>query len=586
MSSNPQTDAPRPLSAVEAVKEQSNYLRGRIAAELAEPTDHFSAETAQLLKHHGMYQQDDRDRRVQLGDKAPKKPKVYQFMVRTGVPGGRLTSQQLLAHIELAEQYGNGTLRITSRQDLQLHGLAKASLRAVLRRIHDAGLTTFATCGDVHRNVVCCPAPYRHDPVRGQMQWMAGQIAAALSPHTPAYDEIWLDAPGAGVPPSAGNASEDWLKPALQAQDADLIEPLYGKTYLPRKFKVSIGLPGDNCADVYCQDVGLLAICRNYDVIGYNVLVGGGMGVTPAIPATFPALAQRMAYARADYVVDVVRAIVGVFRDFGNRSDRKRARLKYLLADWGLERFKKQVEQYLGYELPPPEADDVWDIDDHLGWREQGDGRWFYGLHVPNGRIKDTDEMRLKSALREICESRGLAICLTPGQSLLLGDVYWDDRLYIEDLLRRSGVPMVGEISNLRRWAGACVSLPSCTLALTESERALPDILRRLESEVAQLGLQQDVFSLRMTGCTNGCSRPYNAEIGIVGRAAGRYGIYLGGRRSGDRLGFLYRDGVPLEQLVAAISRVLAWFKQQRHEGETLGDFCYRLGPEGLAAAN
>ena len=399
-------------------------------------------------------------------------------MVRTGVPGGRLTSQQLLAHIELADKYGNGTLRITSRQDLQMHGLAKQDLRAVLKRIHEVGLTTMATCGDVHRNVVCCPAPYRGDPVHGQIQWMAGQIAEALSPRTPAYREIWLDDSSA----------------ACSLEPEQEIEPLYGKSYLPRKFKVGIGLPGDNCADVYCQDVGLLAVCRNYDVIGYNVLVGGGMGMTPAKPSTFPALAQRMAYARADQILDLLRAILGVFRDFGNRSDRKRARLKYLVADWGLERFKKQVEQYLGYELPPPEPDEVWDIDDHLGWREQGDGRWFYGLHVPSGRIQDTGEVRLKSALREICEGHGPAIYLTPGQSLLLGDVYWDDRLHIEDHLRRYGLRLVGEITHVRRWAGACVSLPTCPLALTESERALPDILQELEGEVARLGLAAGGF--------------------------------------------------------------------------------------------
>jgi len=424
----------------------------------------------------------------------------------------------------------------------------------------------------VNRNVVCCPAPYRYDPVHGQMQWMAGQIAAALLPQTPAYREIWLDGQE-----KVGNRNG----PLSSGE----VEPLYGKTYLPRKFKVGIGLPGDNCADVYCQDVGLLAICRDYDVIGYNVLVGGGMGLTPAMAKTFPALAQRMAYARADHLLDVVRAIVRVFRDFGNRSDRKQARLKYLIADWGLERFKKQVEQYLGYELPPPQDDDVWDVDDHLGWREQGDGRWFYGLHVPSGRIQDTEASRLKSALREICERHSPVIYLTPGQSLLLGDIYWEDRLNIEDHLRRSGLSLVGEISNIRRWAGACVSLPSCPLALTESERALPEILRQLESEVARLGLQHDVFALRMTGCTNGCSRPYNADIGIVGRAAGRYGIYLGGRRVGNRLGFLYRDGVPLEQLVGALVSVLVYYKQNRREGEALGDFCYRLGPERLVAA-
>ncbi len=567
MNGDSQRQGDGPSSPIELIKLQSNYLRGKIADELSQPTDHFTPETAHLLKHHGMYQQDDRDRRAQLGDKTPKKSKVFQFLVRTGVPGGRLTSQQLLAHVELAERYGNGTVRLTSRQDLQLHGVVKKNLRAVLKGIHEAGMSTMATCGDVHRNVVCCPAPYRRDPVHGQIQWMASQIAQSLVPQTPAYCEIWLD----DAPPVGPTSDEE-------------VEPLYGKAYLPRKFKVGLALPGDNCADVYCQDVGLLAVSRDYNVIGYNVLVGGGMGMTPAKPNTFPALAQRMAYARADWVVDVVRAIFGVFRDFGNRSDRKRARLKYLVADWGVERFKAQVEKYLGYDLPPPEPDDVWDIDDHLGWREQGDGRWFYGMHVPCGRIQDEGEMLLKTALREICEEHSLAICLTPGQGLLLGDIGWDDRLHIEDHLRRRGLPLVGEISNVRRWASACVSLPTCPLALTESERALPGLIQELEAEIARQGLQQEVFAVRMTGCTNGCSRPYNADVGIVGRAAGRYAIYLGGRRTGERLGFLYVDGVPLEQLVATLSPVLAHFKQQRTEGEAFGDFCHRLGRDGLTA--
>jgi sulfite reductase (ferredoxin) len=557
--------------SVESIKEQSNYLRGRIAAELAEPTDHFSPETAQLLRHHGVYQQDDRDRRVHLGDTGRRRKNVHQFMIRTAVPGGRLTSQQLLAQIELAEKYGDDTLRITTRQDLQTYGVAKADLRAVLKRIGEIGLTTIASCGDINRNVVCCPAPYHQDPVHSQMQWMARQIAAALFPRTPAYGEIWLD-----------GHNPDWGRLPEGETPTDEVEPLYGKTYLPRKFKIGIGLPGDNCVDVYTHDVGLLAVSRDYDVIGYNMLVGGGMGMSPEKPTTFPALAQRMAYVRADQVLEAIRAIIRVFRDFGDRSKRERARLKYLVADWGIERFKRQVEQYLGYELTPPQEDDVWDIDDHLGWHEQGDGRWFYGLHVPSGRIVDNGDGRLKTAIREICEGHSPTIYLTPSQSLLLGGVYWEDRLHIDDHLRQCGVRPLGEISNVRRWAAACVSLPSCPLALTESERVLPDVLRQLEGELARLGLQHEVFSLRMTGCTNGCSRPYNADIGIVGRAAGRYGIYLGGRRVGNRLGFLFRDGVPLEQIVAALVPVFVHFKQKREAGETLGDFCHRLGAEGL----
>ncbi len=557
---------------VEKTKAESDYLRGRIVEELAGPEDHFKDATAILLKHHGIYQQDDRDHRRMLGDVRPKRQMTYEFMVRTGVPSGRITSQQFLAQLDLADRYGNGSLRLSSRQDIQMHGVAKQNLRTVLRRIHEIGLTTLASGGDVHRNVVCCPAPYRGDPVHGQIQWLASQLSSEFAPKTSAYRQIWLD----DVPAThRANAAQEV---------APEVEPLYGKSYLPRKFKVAIGLPGDNCADVYSQDVGLLAICRDYNVAGYNVLVGGGMGMSPSMRSTYPVLAQRMAFAEADQALDVVRAILRVFRDFGDRSDRKHSRLKYLIAHWGLDRFKSQVEQILGYVLAPPRPDEVWDIDDHVGWREQGDGRWFYGLHVPGGRIQDTAEMPLKSTLREICEGHKPTVCLTPNQGLLLCDVYWEDRLHLEDHLRRRGIKLEHDISNVRRWSGACVSLPTCPLALTESERVMPAILDHLEVELARMGLERDLFALRMTGCANGCARPYNADIGIVGRAAGRYAIYLGGRRIGDRLGNIYRDGVPLEEIVAVLLPVFAYFKQMRSEGETLGDFCYRIGCDALVA--
>ena len=550
---------------MERIKSESNFLRGRIAEELAQPTDHFTDPTVQLLKSFGIYQQDDRDRRRQLGDPCRKSMKVYQFMVRTAVPGGRLTSGQLLAQLDLCEEQGDRTLRITGRQNLELHGVEKPALRAVLRRIHESGLTTKAASGDVRRNVTCCPAPFRGDPVHGEMQDLAQRLSDELAPHMAAYDEIWLAAAPASTPADPTEA-----------------EPLYGKTFLPRKFKVAIGLPGDNCVDLYAQDVGLMTICRDFHVVGYNVLVGGGMGMTPARATTFPALAQRMAFAYPGHVVDVVKAIMTVYRDHGDRTDRRRARLKYLVADWGVERFKAEVEKVLGYVLEAPQPDDVWDIDDHLGWREQGDGRWFYGLHVESGRIADRNSVRLKTALGEICRKHQLAVRLTPGQSLLLSDIQWEDRLGIEDLLRRHGVKLENEISNIRRWSNACVGLPNCSQAVTESERALPGVIDQLEIDLARLGLAKEVLSLRMTGCTNGCSRPFNVDVGIVGRTAGRYAIYLGGRRTGDRLGFLYRDGVPLEQLVETLTPVLAYFKLFRSEGESFGDFCFRKGRDDL----
>jgi sulfite reductase (ferredoxin) len=555
------------LSPLEAIKSQSNYLRGRIAAELADSSDCFSRESVQLLKHHGIYQQDDRDKRQHLG--GPVKPaetgRVYSYMVRTAIPGGRLSSDQLLAELDLCDQFGNGTLRITSRQDLQIYGVTKQNLLPAVRRINELGFTTLGSSGDVLRNIMCCPAPYCRDPVHKQIQGMADYLYKQLSPQMPGYREIWL-----GQTPTEPADGE--------------VEPLYGPGYLPRKFKVAIGLPGDNCVDLYAQDVGLMAICVNYQVVGYNVLVGGGMGVTPAKKGTFPALAQRMAMIRPDQVLDVVRAIMLLFRDFGNRCDRRQARLKYLIAAWGLEKFKAQLEARLGYTLAPPHPDDVWDIDDHIGWHEQGDGRWYFGQPVVSGRITDGGQTRLKSALREICRRYRPRIGLTPGQSIVFCDVPIENRAGIEDLLRRHDVKPGSELSNVRRWAMACVALPTCPQAVTESERALPSVLDQLEAELVNLGLAGEVFSIRMTGCSNGCSRPYCADIGLVGRTAGRYAIHVGGRRLGNRLGFLYAEGVPLERIVAALTPLLTMFGRERKEGETLGDFCHRKGPDELRA--
>jgi sulfite reductase (ferredoxin) len=577
----PQPPTLPPPSPLERIKAQSRHLRGRIAEELTESSDHFSDETVQLLKYHGMYQQADRDRQRQLGDPSRRSERVWSLMVRAAVPGGRLSAEQLLAQLDICDELAGGTLRITTRQDLQIYRVPKRNIREVLRRINQSGLTTMAACGDVRRNVVCCPAPYYGDPVHGQMQWMAHRLAEELAPRMPAYREIWLDG-GEGVTRQESPAPRCAGYPASGGCDEppspDLEEPFYGPTYLPRKFKVAVGLPGDNCVDLYTHDVGLMAVCDNFNVVGYNVLVGGGMGTTPGRSDTFPALAQRMAFATVDQTLGVVQAILQLFRDFGNRSDRRQARLKYLLAEWGLERLKGRVESVLGYALPGPRPDEVWDIDDHVGWREQGDGRWFYGLHVPAGLIADDNAARLKSALREICRRYQPAVGLTPGKSLLVCDIRWEDRPGIEDLLRRHGVRPDGDLSNIRRWSTACVALPSCGLAITESERILAGLVDQLEVGLARLGLAGERISLRLSGCPNGCARPYVADIGLVGRSPGRYAIWLGGRRLGDRLGFLYRDSVPLEQLVAALLPVLAYFQQAREAGETFGDFCSRKG--------
>jgi len=563
--------APANLSSVERLKLASNYLRGTIAEELANEHDTFQDETSQLLKFHGMYQQDDRDRRNARGADGQKLGKAYSLMVRVKIPGGKLTSEQFLAQLDLADTIGNGSLRITNRQDLQFHGVLKKDARELVRKINDVQLTTLGACGDVCRNVMCCPAPFRRDPVHEQMHAAAAQVSDHLLPRSTAYHEIWRTDPSTGQQELCGGGSH-----------GHELEPIYGAGYLPRKFKVAIALPGDNCVDVYANDLGLLAICEDYQIVGYNVLVGGGMGVTPSTKNTFPALAQRMAFVQPDQLLAVATAIVKVQRDFGNREDRKRARMKYLIADWGLERFKAKVEEYYGHPLPEPHPDDVWGFDDHIGWSDQGDGRWFYGLNVENGRIVDRDEFELKSAIREICRTYCPGIRLTAHQSLLFTDLSPSDCNAIESIFRRRGVKLDDEISNARRWSMACVSLPTCPLAITESERVLPEVIDRLEIELARLGLDSEKFTVRMTGCPNGCARPYNADIGLVGKALGKYTIYLGGRLLGNRLGFLYQDLVPLDDLVPTLQPILVYFKQQQQHNESFGDFCTRKGVDDL----
>ncbi|MBI3836508.1 MAG: NADPH-dependent assimilatory sulfite reductase hemoprotein subunit [Planctomycetia bacterium] len=566
------SDEPK-LSAVEVFKIQSDYLRGDIGQELRDGNDFFGKSSIQLLKHHGTYQQDDRDARAAgrtEGGKG-KSIKAYSFMVRNKIPGGKLTSDQLLAELDLCDEVGNTTLRITSRQGLQLHGVLKHDLWKTIHRINEVQLSTLAACGDVERNIMCCPAPL-DDRVHAQLQALADQLAIHLCPRTRAYHELWLTDPDTG---------EETLQGGGNGQE---IEPIYGSTYLPRKFKTAIGLPGDNCVDLYANDLGLMAITEGGSIVGYNVLVGGGMGVTPSAEKTFPAVARRMAFIKPEQAVDVATAIVKVQRDFGNRADRKVARMKYLIANWGLSKFKAKVEEYYGKPLADPHPNDVHGFDDHIGWFEQGDGRWFYGLNVENGRIHDEADFRLKTALRVICATLKPSIRLTPHQSMLFTDINAADKPILEKVLREHGVKLHDEISTVRRWSMACVAWPTCGLAITESERALPGIIDQLEIELAKLGLSHEKFTLRMTGCPNGCARPYNCDIGLVGKAAGRYTLLVGGRLLGDRLNFIYKDMVPAAEIVPSIVPLFVYFKQAREQGETLGDFCHRKGLEDLLA--
>ena len=550
-------------SAVEVAKTASNYLRGDIAQELVDGAPGFGKPSVQLLKNHGTYQQDDREaRKARAGAKSER---AVSFMIRTVVPGGKLTAEQLLSAIDMGDELGNGTIRLTTRQAIQHHGVVKGDLKAFMQKVHANRMTTLAACGDVERNIMCCPAPIHGNPVREQMQAKLDELARHLAPRTRAYYEIWLTDPDTG-------------EQSRVAGGPDVIEPIYGPTYLPRKFKTAFALPEDNCTDVYANDLGFIVVHENGRILGYNVLAGGGMGVTPSAAKTFPALAKRLGFVPPEDVLGIAEAIVKVQRDFGNRSDRKVARLKYTIHTMGLENFRAKVEEYFGKPLAPCHPADVHGFDDHIGWFEQGDGRFFYGLNVENGRVHDTGDFLLKTALRRILRDIQPGVRITSHQSLLFTDLAVTDRERIAAILHAHGVKTSEEISTLRRWSMACVALPTCGLAVAESERVLPGLIDALEPEVAKLGLAHDAFTLRMTGCPNACARPYNCDIGIVGRTLGKYTIFLGGRLLGDRLNEQYKDVVPFEDLCRELTAVLACYKAERHGGETLGDFCHRKG--------
>jgi sulfite reductase (ferredoxin) len=560
-------------SKVEFIKEASRQLRGMLAEEFRDPTSPLTDESEILIKNHGTYQQDDRDRRHEKNPDGTPKGKQYMFMVRTRIPGGRLTADQVLAELDLCDGYGNGTLRITTRQGFQLHGVLKADLKQTIRAISDIQLTTLAACGDVNRNVMCCPAPLKNNPVREVMQTLAYRTAELFRPRTTAYHEIWLrDDSGAEV--KLDNT------PFTPVE-----EPIYGTHYLPRKFKIAFALPEDNCVDVYTQDLGFLAAVEHGRIAGYNVLVGGGMGVTPSAKKTFPQLAKPMAFVTPDQVLDVATAVVKVQRDNGNRSDRKLSRLKYVIANWGVPKFKAEVENYHGRALAEPRPIEVTGADDHVGWHEQGDGKWFLGINIENGRIKDEGDLRIKSGLRAILKKFKLPVRLTPLQGLILCDIPANARVEIGRMLREYGMKQGHELTLLRRYSIACPAWPTCGLAVTESERALPGILDQMEAELAKLGLQRELISVHMTGCPNGCARPYTPDIGLVGKAAGeKYSVFLGGNVQGTRLAFLFKDMVPKDEITPLLAPLFAHFKATRRNGETFGDFCHRLGKENLEA--
>lgn len=556
------------LSKLEFLKEGSHQLRGTIAEELQNDSDEFSGDSTQLLKHHGTYQQDNRDLRKAKNPDGTPKGKSFSCMIRTRVPGGKVNADQFLAELDLCDKYGDGTVRLTTRQGFQLHGVIKGNLKAAIKGINDTKLTTLAACGDVNRNVMACPAPYKNNAIFDSMQDMAYALAEHLRPKTTAYFDLWIT-------DEAGNKTNE-------AEFQPVEEPIYGKTYLPRKFKIGIALPEDNCVDIYTQDIGLLGIVENNAIVGYNFYVGGGMGVTPSNKKTYPALAKPLGFVENDQVLAVAEAVVKVQRDHGNREDRKQARMKYLVDNLGIEAFREKVAEHYGSSITAPRDIEVTGIEDHMGWHEQGDGKLFLGVNIENGRIKDEGELRIKTGLRKILETYKFETRITAKQSIIFCDIDPSLRDEIDQTLTDHGMKKADELSIIRRYSMACPALPMCGLSITESERVLPDLITEFEEELTRQGLQDEKISVNMTGCPNGCARPYVPDIGLVGKAVGKYTLYLGGNSLGNRLSFVYDDLVPMNEITSRLSPLLEFYKSERQSGESFGDFCNRMGKEAL----
>ena len=542
----------------EIIKESSRQLRGTIAEGLADvSTGAISEDDGQLTKFHGTYLQDDRDLRPERAKK--KLEKAYSFMIRLRVPGGVVTPVQWLALDQIAGTYANGTLRLTTRATFQFHGIIKSNMLRTMQAIHAACLDTLAACGDVNRNVMSAANPYLSKSHQEAYD-LACKISTHLLPKTGAYHEIWLD--GEKVKDKSGAAAADE-------------EPIYGVHYLPRKFKTVVAVPPDNDVDIFAHDLGFIAIIENSEVIGYNVTVGGGMAMTHGETDTFPRTADVLGFCTPEQAVDVAEKVVTVQRDWGNRELRKRARLKYTIEDRGLSAFRAELEKRLGHQLGKPKSFAFETTADVIGWRQGADKKWHLTLFIENGRVKDRTGHTLRSAMREIAETHACEFVLTSNQNLILANITAEARPQIEAMLKAHGV-RIATSSGLRRNSMACVALPTCGLALAESERYLPDLISALEDVLDKAGLRDADIVMRMTGCPNGCSRPYLAEIGLVGRAPGLYNLYLGGAFDGTRLNKLYAQDVDTAKILKLLDPLIMKYANERNDSERFGDFVIR----------
>lgn len=544
-------------SQLEEIKRRSRYLRGTLAESLENRiTGSVSSDDNNLMKFHGSYMQDDRDLRNERNRQ--KLEPAYQFMVRIRAAGGIITPKQWLVLDDLAREYAGETIRLTTRQSFQLHGIIKWDMKSFMRRTHNALLTTLAACGDVNRNVMCNPNPYQSEIHEQVYEW-AGKLSDHLSPQTKAYHEIWLD----------GEKVSD----SREEQ-----EPIYGPVYLPRKFKIGVAVPPANEVDVFSQDLGLIAIHEDGRLLGFNVAVGGGMGMTHGDPNTYPQLARVIGFVPAERVIELAEKTVTIQRDYGDRSERKHARFKYTIDDRGLEWFMDELHDRLGWKLETARPYHFDHNGDRYGWVKGSNSKWHFTLFIQNGRVKDGADYALMSGLREIAKVHTGDFRLTPNQNLIIGNITSRKKKQISEIIQAYGLTDGAPYSALRKNSMACVALPTCGLAMAESERYLPTLLEKIETILDENGLRDEEIVIRMTGCPNGCARPALAEMAFIGKAVGKYNMYLGGGFAGQRMNKLYRENIDETEILDELSSILSRYAKERDPGEHFGDFCIRSG--------
>ena len=543
------------LSSDELLKEESNYLRGTLESSLKNDiTGSLPFEDMKILKFHGSYQQHDRD--LEKERRKQTLEPLYQFMIRVRAAGGVATPAQWLALDKISTDFADGTLKLTTRQSFQFHGIFKKNLKTSIQAINASLLSTIATCGDVNRNVMCNPNPFK-SAVAEEAYDYAAQLSEYFLPKSNAYYEIWLD------------------KEKVKTTQEE-VEPLYKKRYLPRKFKIGIAIPPNNDIDIYASDLGFTVIEEDGKLVGFNVSVGGGMGATFGDESTYPRLADYIGFITPEELIPVAEKVIEIQRDFGNRVDRKHARIKYTIAHRGIDWFVDELQKRLGYTLAPNKPFIFTTNGDLYGWLKGINNRWFYTLFVENGRVRDAENYTLKTALREIAQVHTGDFRLTGNQNLIIGNVKEEDKAEIEAILIKHGVINDTSHTGLRRNAIACVALNTCGLAFAEAERYLPSLITKLDVIIRKYGLDEEAITIRMTGCPNGCGRSRLGEIGFIGKSPGRYNLYLGASHNGDRLNTLYLEQLDEAQILKELEPIIKSYAEERKEGETFGDFVHR----------